>query len=207
MVETEFIQDIVLDTDFEKIYPEQYQIPLEVKKRLLAGKAKFIYLINKETKEPICEVYYIPLDALKVVAESLQITEYIGKEAAYVYKNTTLPEYQGKGYGKLLTEFRIAQMKKEGYRYSVGHARHNRSIKQARMFGATPIKEIENWQGTDESVTLCVLDLRAIPQSEIDKAAIISVTVEGYKFMEKLAYQDGFRKGAKFAETKLNESN
>ena len=78
---------------------------------------------------------------------------------SYVFKNTILPEYQGQGYGRKLTEYRLKRMKEQGYDYSIGHARDNSSIKQAKLFGAKVVGAINNWCGSGEEVFLCVLKL------------------------------------------------
>ena len=205
MVEIQFLEDIVLDADFEQVYPEQFRVPLEVKKQLHSTGTTFIYILNKETREPIGETYYLHADYLEQMADGINITDWIGKKAAYIYKNTIFPKFQGQGYGKLLTEYRIKRMREQGFKYSIGHARQNGSVKQAKLFGADVVAEIPNWCG--ETASLCVLDLNKIPASTINKAAIVGAIKRGHQLTEKLAYRDGFADGVIFAQTIRDANN
>ena len=203
MVAVDFIIDTILEAPFENMYPEEMRIPSDIKHQMLQKtQATFISIVDKETREPIGECFYLPLDLLEQHMTELHAGAWMGKQAAYIYKNSILPEYQGKGYGKLLTDFRLAHLKKQGFKYSIGHARHNRSIKQARMFGATVVSEIDNWSGSGETVSLCVLDLTKFSEHEIDRAAVKAGIASGYQYTEKIAYQDGYRAGIIFAQQK-----
>lgn len=161
MLETIFLKGLYLKwmEQFNELYPVELRATiseiLEVEKR----GGKFIYIIEKETGKPIGETFYVALDNLAPLKKDSQLEEYLSRKAAYVFKNSILKEYQGQGYGKLLTEYRVKCMKEEGFEYSIGHARDNGSIKQAKLFGAEVIDTVSNWLNTGEQVFICVLKL------------------------------------------------
>lgn len=144
---------------FDELYPSSFHASigeiLEVEKH----GGKFIYIIEKKTGKPIGETFYVALDNLAPLKKDSHLEEYLGRKSAYVFKNSILKEYQGLGYGKLLTEYRIKCMKEEGFEYSIGHARDNGSIEQAKLFGAEVKNTVLNWLGTKEKVFICALKL------------------------------------------------
>src|ERR1700744_3027617 len=129
---------------FESVYPENLQWDLEGKQELKDEGAEFLYMIDGDTGDLIGEAYFLPLDTMKDWdADEEQPADglgpYYGKNAIYPYSTTILPEYQNKGYGKLLKAYCLGLWKARGYDLAVGHARDGASMKLQEYFGAESI--------------------------------------------------------------------
>ncbi|MBW2967834.1 GNAT family N-acetyltransferase [Candidatus Woesearchaeota archaeon] len=77
----------------------------------------------------------------------------------YIYNLSVLQKFQGLGLGsKLMQEF-LNRSKAKGFSRVAGHFRHNGSLKIACKFKARSLAVIENWDGTGEPFSYCVIDL------------------------------------------------
>jgi GNAT superfamily N-acetyltransferase len=144
---------------FESIYPENLQWDLEGKQELKDDGVEFLYMIEEETGNLIGEAYYIPLDGMKNWPPDEEqaedgLDDWYGKNCMYAFSTTILPEYQGKGYGKILKAYCLGMWKAQGYDYVLGHARDGASLKLQLFFGAKVIDNFHNWFGTNETYYL-----------------------------------------------------
>jgi len=149
---------------FESVYPENLQWDLESKQELKDDGAKFIYMVDGESGALIGEAYYLPLDTMKDWAadeEQLEdgLTDWYGKNCIYAFSTTILPDYQNKGYGKILKAYCLGLWKEKGYEFALGHARDGVSLKLQEFFGAKVIEKFENWYGEGEQYNLYLQSL------------------------------------------------
>lgn len=144
---------------FEKVYPENLQWDLEGKQELKDEGAKFLYLKDAETGALIGESYFLPLDNMNDWdADEEQpedgLTNWYGKNCMYAFSTTILPEYQSKGYGKILKAYCLGLWKQMGFDAAVGHARDGASIKLQLFFGAKVESRFDNWYLTGETYNM-----------------------------------------------------
>lgn len=161
-----FTSDVSLEDSlvFEKVYLENLQWDLEGKQELKDDGTEFLYMIDADTGALIGEAYFLPLDTMKDwPADEEQLEDglgpWYGNNCMYAFSTTILPEYQGKGYGRLLKSYCLGLWKARGYDYAVGHARDGESIKLQQFFGATVIQTFPTWYGGDESYNLYLQNL------------------------------------------------
>lgn len=77
----------------------------------------------------------------------------------YLFNIVTLPQYQGRGYGKqLLSEF-CARARQAGFAKVSGHFRGNGSLKNFTALGGRPLTSCPDWFATGECYTYCELEL------------------------------------------------
>ena len=81
------------------------------------------------------------------------------KKAIYVYDFVIDINFQSKGYGMMLFREFINLAKASGFKALYGHFRSNTSIRLARKFSAVEIREYPDWENTDETYTLCRIEL------------------------------------------------
>lgn len=156
-----FTHDVSLENSliFESVYPENLQWDLEGKQELKDDGTEFIYMVDANTGELIGEAYYLPLDVMKDwPADDEQpedgLNDWYGKNCMYAFSTTILPEYQSKGYGKLLKSHCLGLFQAKGYDYVLGHARDGGSLKLQQYFGAKVIDKFLDWYKTGESYYL-----------------------------------------------------
>ena len=153
-----FIHDWPLEETlvFEDQYSDDLKIDLAYKKEFKALGGEFIYILDAESNVPIGETYFIEVKKLN---EDLQgLSHWLKKNAVYVYSTTILPQYQHKGFGKILKAYFLGYVRTK-YRYAIGHARENGSIKLNKNFGAQIISEEINWQNSGETYYFYNIDL------------------------------------------------
>ncbi|MBU2560829.1 MAG: GNAT family N-acetyltransferase [Nanoarchaeota archaeon] len=97
------------------------------------------------------------------------------KKLFYLFKINIDQQFQGKGIGQQLLSELIKAAAQKGYEKMIGHFRRNASLALIKKFGAAEKGVVSNWEGTDEDLVFCELDLArfAMPQPEE-----ILVTVE-----------------------------
>lgn len=144
---------------FESVYPENLQWDLEGKQELKDDGTKFVYMKDEQTGVLIGEAYFLPLDNMKDWPPDEEQTEdglspYYGKNYMYAFSTTILPEYQGKGYGKILKAYCLGLWKGMGYAGVLGHARAGRSLYLQLSFGAKVVDKFPNWYETNEEYYL-----------------------------------------------------
>lgn len=161
-----FTNDVSLEDSlvFEKVYPENLQWDLAGKQELKDEGTEFLYMVDGETGDLIGEAYYLPLDNMKDwPADEEQpedgLTDWYGKNCMYAFSTTILPEYQGKGYGKLLKSYCLGLFKGLGYDQVLGHARDGVSMKLQESFGAKVVETFNDWYRTKESYNLYIQKL------------------------------------------------
>ena len=144
---------------FETAYPENLQWDVEGKQELKDDGCEFIYLIDEKTDKLIGEAYFIPLDNMKEWPpdeEQIEdgLNDWYGKNCMYAFSTTILPEYQGKGYGKIIKAYFLGICEAKGYDYVLGHAREGISTKLQLSFGAQVIDKFPDWYKTGETYNL-----------------------------------------------------
>jgi GNAT superfamily N-acetyltransferase len=144
---------------FENVYPENLQWDLEGKQELKEEGAEFLYVVDGDTGALIGEAYFLPLDTMKDWDADEEQPEdglgpYYGKNAMYAFSTTILPEYQAKGYGKILKAYCLGIWKERGFELALGHARDGASMKLQGFFGAEKIESFDNWFLTGETYYL-----------------------------------------------------
>lgn len=147
---------------FEELYDEKLRFTVKDKLEFEESGGTFIYLIDSDTNKLIGETYYLPVDLIKDVDDDLikkGLEPYLDKNAVYVYSNSILPEYQGKGYGTLLKSYLLGHLKSQNYNFTLGHARRSGSIQLNEKFGAKVVRSYDNWYGTGETVDLYIQTL------------------------------------------------
>jgi len=145
--------------DFEDVYVDELRTDLSYKQELKDNGAQFIYIQNTETGELIGETYFIEpekLDELDDLLPGLQ--DWLNRDAIYVYGTTILPQYQNQRFGKILKAYFLGYVKHK-YKYVLGHARDNGSIKLNKAFGAEIIATEPNWQDSGEHVYFYKINL------------------------------------------------
>lgn len=149
---------------FEKVYPENLQWDLEGKQELKDDGTEFLYMVDADTGELIGEAYFLPLDAMKDWPADEEQSEdglepYYGKNAMYAFSTTILPDYQGKGCGKILKAYCLGLWKARGFELSLGHARDGVSLKLQESFGANVVQTFPTWYGGTEPYSLYLQEL------------------------------------------------
>lgn len=82
-------------------------------------------------------------------------------ELIYLFNIVTLPEYQGRGYGKQLLHEFCNQARRAGFARLSGHFRGNGSLKNFTALGGRPLASCLDWFATGEHYTYCELSLQA----------------------------------------------
>lgn len=156
-----FTKDVSLESSliFESVYPENLQWSLEDKQELKDDGTEFMYMEDAETGELIGEAYFLPLDTMKEWPADEEQPEdglgpWYGENCVYAFSTTILPDFQGKGYGKLLKAYCLGLWKERGFEYAVGHARDGASMGLQEYFGAKSIGRFDNWYQTGETYNL-----------------------------------------------------
>lgn len=156
-----FTDDVSLEDSvvFERVYPENLQWDIEEKQELKDDGVEFLYMIDAETGDLIGEAYFIPLDTMEDWPPDEEQKEdglepYYGKNAMYAFSTTILPQYQGKGYGRILKSYCLGLWKGRGFDLAVGHARDGASLGLQESFGAKSIARFDDWYGTGETYNL-----------------------------------------------------
>lgn len=156
-----FTREVSLEDSllFEKVYQGKLQWDLEGKQELKDDGTIFLYMVDGTTGKLIGESYFLPLDNMAEwdVDEDQPeegLAPYYNKNAIYAFSTTILPEYQGKGYGKLLKAHCLGVWKGMGYELAVGHARAGGSINLQLSFGAKIVGFFSNWYQTGEGYYL-----------------------------------------------------
>jgi len=160
-MEIKFTNEVSLEDSlvFEKVYPENLQWDLNGKQELKDDGTEFLYMVDGDSGELIGEAYFLPLDTMKdwpPDEEQLEdgLEPYYGHNAMYAFSTTILPEYQGKGYGRLLKAYCLGLWKARGYDLAVGHARYGASLALQQSFGAEVVETFDNWFLTGETYYL-----------------------------------------------------
>ena len=146
---------------FEKVYPENLQWNLEDKNELKEDGVEFLYMKDGDTNELVGEAYFIPLDDMKdwppdEEQEEDGLGPYYDKNAMYAFSTTILPEFQGKGYGKILKAYCLGLWKGRGFDLAVGHARDGVSLALQEGFGAKVVETFLMWYGGSEPYNLYI---------------------------------------------------
>lgn len=156
-----FTNDVSLEDSlvFEKVYPENLQWDLESKQELKDEGTEFLYMVDGDTGALIGEAYFLPLDTMKDWSPDEEQAEdglgpYYGQNAMYAFSTTILPEYQSKGYGRLLKAHCLGLWKGRGFELAVGHARDGASLSLQEFFGAEAVERFDRWYGTNETYSL-----------------------------------------------------
>lgn len=160
-----FVFDYPLEESliFESVYPENLRMDLKEKQELKEEGAIFITMIDEDTGLPVGETYFIPLDNMKEWDADEEQPEdglysWYGRNCAYVYSTTILPQYQNKGFGKVLKSFLLGYLFVKEYDYVLGHARAGASINLNKLFGANTAGSFDNWYKTGETYHLYHID-------------------------------------------------
>lgn len=161
-----FTNDVSLEDSlvFEKVYPENLQWDLDGKQELKDDGTKFLYMVDEDTGKLIGEAYFLPLDTMEDWPSDEEQPEdglgpYYGKSAVYAFSTTILPEYQGKGYGRILKAYCLGYWKANGFELAIGHARDGASLSLQEFFGAEVVGRFDNWYQTGEAYNLYIQKL------------------------------------------------
>lgn len=149
---------------FEKVYPENLQFDLASKQGLKDEGTTFLYMVEGPTGKLIGEAYFLPLDSMAEWDADEEQPEdglgpYYNKNVMYAFSTTILPEYQGKGYGKILKAHCLGLWKGMGYETVMGHARIGGSLNLQRSFGAKVVHLFLDWYKTGEDYYLYIQGL------------------------------------------------
>lgn len=150
---------------FESVYPENLQFDLEEKRGLFSEPTVgSVYLLGDDNL--IGESYFIDLHQMKDWGPDEDqpddgLVDYYTSpgETLYVYSTTILPEYQHRGFGRMLKTWVLSMAKARGYKYVVGHARSCGSMALNKSFGAKIERSFDNWYGTGETYHLYRIEL------------------------------------------------
>lgn len=95
------------------------------------------------------EIYAADVDQLFIDDPNfVDIEKYVSERAAYLHSTAILPEYQHKGYGKILKTYFHGYLKGSGYDILIGHSTAPAINDINDMFGVTWLTEHENWYDT-----------------------------------------------------------
>lgn len=140
---------------FESAYPDELQMDIPEKQALQDAKYSiFVWLFVDG--ECIGEAYGVPLKSLDEPVEGLAGVD---QSAMYCYSNTILPEYQGKGWGRLLKAHWLGLVKGSGFSTIYGHARPNGSQQLNNSFGVQWLEDFPDWYGTGETYKMYRMEL------------------------------------------------
>ena len=140
---------------FEAIYPDELQMDLVEKQELRDAKGSiFVWMFVDD----VCvgEAYGVPLSSLDEAVEGLADAD---PRAMYCYSNTIMPDYQGKGWGKILKAHWLGFVKGAGFSLICGHARPNGSQQLNDDFGVQWLGDFPDWYGTGETYRLYKLTI------------------------------------------------
>jgi GNAT superfamily N-acetyltransferase len=137
-------------TQFEAIYPDALQMDLP-EKQVLRDAIDSVFVWMFIDGECIGEAYGVPLKSLDEPVEGLADAD---QNAMYCYSNTILPDYQGKGLGKLLKAHWLGLVKGSGFATVYGHARPNGSQQLNDTFSVQWLGNFSDWYGTGETYKL-----------------------------------------------------
>jgi GNAT superfamily N-acetyltransferase len=146
---------------FESCYPKPLRYTLEEKEAMSQDpNIAFIYIVDKETKKAIAEAI---LGDIKYVldeadGQDMGISEFRSYKSVYLFKFTILPEYQRKGYGKILQAYIMGYLRDSGYTVIVGHA-NNANMTLQEFYGAVKVARFEPWFGVPEEYWLYYINL------------------------------------------------
>jgi GNAT superfamily N-acetyltransferase len=160
-VKITFSKNVPLEAtmEFEACYPEQLRMDLFEKHDIfragwypvwmfidghIAGEAYACRLSVLEDREGIPSYAF----------DDMQVADY----ALYCHSNTVLPEFQGKGLGRILKAYCLGYWSGEATKIC-GHARPGASVALNASFGVTFHTEHPNWYGTGETYRFYMLPL------------------------------------------------
>jgi GNAT superfamily N-acetyltransferase len=139
----------------EKIYPEELRTEINDYKEMVFEDnsiALLAYLDNKYIGNIIgCQSFEIELNNFKLSESKTK--------AIYIYNLLIVPEFQGKGYGKLLMQRFINIATKLNYNFIAGNFRKNGSYKIAKSFNPILEKITLNWEDSGEDFVYCLLKI------------------------------------------------
>lgn len=138
---------------FEAQFEPTLQIDPEEKKELICASdnAVWMYVDGKlagETYGLTPSAYAEGSDDEKDVIEDCDPED---DDSVYCYSTTLLPEFQGKGLGKLLKAYWLGVVKSNGHSKICGHATSPAALKLNELFGAEVKSTREKWYDTDRT--------------------------------------------------------
>lgn len=145
--------DLVDTMQFEAIYHENLQPTIDEKRSMLDGAFAVWMLIDGKLAG---ESYG---SALESRDETVALKHRLPGTAIYCYSNTILPEFQNRGYGRILKAYWLGMIR-EWYSYCFGHARPGGSQALNTRFGAEWLETVPNWCGTGEDYKLYRMALK-----------------------------------------------
>lgn len=93
--------------------------------------------------------------AVPKIGEDLEgCSAYQRPDALYIYSIAILPQFQGKGLGKLLKAYSLGLAFGKGFKLVIDHAHEGPSLRLNQYFGAKVISEHRDWYETGETYYL-----------------------------------------------------
>lgn len=144
-----------------------------------------LQMTEKEIKDSMCDkdaIVFLALEDGKLIGVTygnlLQSTNlewfdghwdpntysHYNEKTIYITSTAVLPEYRGKGIAIKLKIEMHKQLKKEKFKYVIGHAYEGAMINICKMFGGKIIKKFINWYDSGETHLLYEIDLSTMPQ-------------------------------------------
>ncbi|MFH1915683.1 MAG: GNAT family N-acetyltransferase [Nanoarchaeota archaeon] len=148
-------KEVILKT--EEVFPSELRTPWEDYEYMLLSD-RSIALIMTHEGMPVGNIFGCVLHAEEM--EELGVSD---PDALYIFSFAIDHEFQGKGLGKMLLNEFIARARERKFPSIVGHFRMNSSLALIKKVGGVEKGLFENWDGTNESVVFCELDLRIPP--------------------------------------------
>jgi GNAT superfamily N-acetyltransferase len=137
----------------EKIYPESLRTEIQDYKEVIEENSCTILLYIDETYIGNI-IGSIPS---KIEYEEMELPFNIQlNKIMYIYNLLIIPEFQGKGYAKLLFKEFINKVKYLRIEYISGHFRQNGSYKTIKNFNPIYEKTYKNWEESNEDFVFCI---------------------------------------------------
>jgi GNAT superfamily N-acetyltransferase len=152
---TTFYKNIPIEETliFEDIYEKNLRLSLERKKEILTkGFAAWMMVDGILAGE----IYGIRPSDLHEKIEDVDGNE---RDTIYLYSTTILPQFQGKGLGKILQAYWQGSLP-PSIKVIIGHATTDIRMKIHLFFGAKLLKEHRNWYGTKRTAQFYRIDLQ-----------------------------------------------
>ncbi len=150
---------------FERRYHPNLAMPLSEKRDVLRERGALVVWMYDPgpPRRLIGETYGVPVKA--VLAEEDEegkedLRPFAKKRALYVYSTTVLPEYEDRGFGRIVKAYLLGRAVEAGYRWVVGHAKEGPSVALNLRFGAKLGRRHANWADTGEPYQFYMLKLR-----------------------------------------------
>ena len=137
---------------FEEIYPHTLRLSLSEKTELKSPTGIWVWMFLGDNL--IGEAYGVPLDEISDETTAGLNLLFSQKEILYCCSNTILPQYQGRGFGKILKSHFLGIAQGRGFKAVVGHARVGGSEKLNAFFGVQFLQDFPDWFFTGETYRL-----------------------------------------------------